>query len=234
RFWKGDYTIDKISAYQTLYTCLDTIAKLISPIAPFFADRLYLDLNAVTQRDSSESVHLANFPTYQKERIDKDLEERMALAQDISSLTLSLRKKTGINVRQPLSKILVPVLDSEFQSKVEKVKELILSETNIKNLEFITDTAGVIKKKVKPNFKTLGRKVGKDMKAVAAAIQELSIAEIQQLESSGSLMLTGTNYAISSEDVEVIAEDVEGWQVSNLGRLTVALDVHISPELKEE
>ncbi|MGO1595665.1 MAG: isoleucine--tRNA ligase [Sphingobacterium sp.] len=234
RFWKGDYTTDKISAYQTLYTCLDTIAKLVSPIAPFFADRLYLDLNAVTQRDSSESVHLANFPIYQEELMDKDLEERMALAQDISSLTLSLRKKTGINVRQPLSKILIPVLDSDFQSKVEKVKELILSETNIKDLAFITDTAGVIKKKIKPNFKTLGRKVGKDMKAVAAAIQGLSIVEIQQLETNGSLALPGMDYAISSEDVEVIAEDVEGWQVSNLGRLTVALDVHISPELKEE
>lgn len=234
RFWKGDYSADKISAYQTLYTCLETVAKLIAPIAPFFADKLFLDLNAVTQKDQAESVHLADFPAYQDALIDEDLEERMALAQDISSLTLSLRKKTGINVRQPLRKILVPVLDENFQKKVEKVKELILSETNVKDIEFITDTSGVIKKKVKPNFKTLGKKVGKDMKVVAAAIQALTTSEIQQLESVGELSLTGTNYAISSEDVEVIAEDVEGWQVANLGKLTVALDVHISPELKEE
>ena len=234
RFWKGEYSEDKISAYQTLYTCLDTIAKLIAPVSPFFADQLYLDLNAATQKESFESVHLADFPAYHIELVDKALEERMALAQDISSLTLSLRKKTGINVRQPLSKILVPVLDSSFQAKVEKVKDLILSETNIKDIEFITDTTGIIKKKVKPNFKVLGAKVGKDMKLVAAAIQALDAAQIQDLENNGSLALSGTEYVISSEDVEIIAEDVEGWQVANLGRLTVALDVHISAELKDE
>jgi isoleucyl-tRNA synthetase len=234
RFWKGEYTEDKISAYQTLYTCLDTVAKLIAPISPFFADQLYLDLNAATGKESFESVHLADYPAYHAELVDKELEERMALAQDISSLTLSLRKKTGINVRQPLSKILVPVLDSSFQSKVEKVKDLILSETNIKDIEFITDTTGIIKKKVKPNFKALGAKVGKDMKVVAAAIQGLSGSEIQELENVGSIKLNGTEYVISSEDVEIIAEDVEGWQVANLGKLTVALDVHISSELKSE
>ncbi|MCT1529509.1 isoleucine--tRNA ligase [Sphingobacterium daejeonense] len=234
RFWKGEYTEDKISAYQTLYTCLDTVAKLIAPISPFFADQLYLDLNAATGKESFESVHLADYPAYHAELVDKELEERMALAQDISSLTLSLRKKTGINVRQPLSKILVPVLDSSFQSKVEKVKDLILSETNIKDIEFITDTTGIIKKKVKPNFKALGAKVGKDMKVVAAAIQGLSGSEIQELENVGSIKLNGTEYVISSEDVEIIAEDVEGWQVANLGKLTVALDVHISSELKAE
>ncbi|HIY76812.1 MAG TPA: isoleucine--tRNA ligase [Candidatus Sphingobacterium stercorigallinarum] len=234
RFWKGEYSVDKISAYQTLYTCLNTISKLISPIAPFFADRLYLDLNEVTKKEQAESVHLADFPQYHADLVDKALEERMALAQDISSLTLSLRKKTGINVRQPLNKILVPVLDSDFQYKVERVKELILSETNIKAIEFITDTSGVIKKKIKPNFKALGKKVGKDMKAVAGAIQSLNPDEIQQLETKGSLNLPGTDYVISSEDVEIIAEDVEGWQVANMGKLTVALDVHISPELKQE
>ena len=234
RFWKGEYMEDKISAYQTLYTCLDTVAKLIAPISPFFADQLYLDLNAATGKESFESVHLADYPAYHAELVDKELEERMALAQDISSLTLSLRKKTGINVRQPLSKILVPVLDSSFQSKVEKVKDLILSETNIKDIEFITDTTGIIKKKVKPNFKALGAKVGKDMKVVAAAIQGLSGSEIQELENVGSIKLNGTEYVISSEDVEIIAEDVEGWQVANLGKLTVALDVHISSELKAE
>ncbi|MVZ63327.1 isoleucine--tRNA ligase [Sphingobacterium humi] len=234
RFWKGDYSSDKISAYQTLYTCLDTIAKLIAPISPFFADQLYLDLNAATQKENFESVHLADFPVYHSDLVDKALEERMALAQDISSLTLSLRKKTGINVRQPLSKILLPVLDASFQEKVEKVKDLILSETNIKAIEFIIDTTGIIKKKVKPNFKVLGAKVGKDMKAVSTAIQALDATAINNLETQGTLALSGTDYVISTEDVEIIAEDVEGWQVANLGRLTVALDVHITPELKNE
>ncbi len=234
RFWKGDYTDDKISAYQTLYTCLDTIAKLMSPISPFFSDRLFLDLNAATNKEQVESVHLANFPVYNESLVDKDLEERMALAQDISSLTLSLRKKTSINVRQPLNKILVPVLDSAFQEKVEKVKDLILSETNIKDIEFITDTTGIIKKKIKPNFKALGAKVGKDMKLVSSSIQSLTIDQISTLESTGELALAGTPYTILLSDVEIIAEDVEGWQVANLGKLTVALDVHITEELKKE
>ncbi len=234
RFWKGDYTEDKISAYQTLYTCLDTIAKLMSPISPFFSDRLFLDLNAATNKEQVESVHLANFPVYNDSLVDKDLEERMALAQDISSLTRSLRKKTSINVRQPLNKILVPVLDSAFQEKVEKVKDLILSETNIKDIEFITDTTGIIKKKIKPNFKALGAKVGKDMKLVSSSIQSLTIDQISSLESTGELALAGTPYTILLSDVEIIAEDVEGWQVANLGKLTVALDVHITEELKKE
>ncbi|HAF34834.1 MAG TPA: isoleucine--tRNA ligase [Sphingobacterium sp.] len=234
RFWKGDYTEDKISAYQTLYTCLDTIAKLMSPISPFFSDRLFLDLNAATNKEQVESVHLANFPVYNESLVDKDLEERMALAQDISSLTLSLRKKTSINVRQPLNKILVPVLDSAFPEKVEKVKDLILSETNIKDIEFITDTTGIIKKKIKPNFKALGAKVGKDMKLVSSSIQSLTIDQISSLESTGELALAGTPYTILLSDVEIIAEDVEGWQVANLGKLTVALDVHITEELKKE
>jgi Isoleucyl-tRNA synthetase (EC 6.1.1.5) len=234
RFWKGDYTEDKISAYQTLYTCLDTIAKLMSPISPFFSDRLFLDLNSATNKEQVESVHLANFPVYHEDLVDKDLEERMALAQDISSLTLSLRKKTSINVRQPLNKILVPVLDSAFQEKVEKVKDLILSETNIKDIEFITDTTGIIKKKIKPNFKALGAKVGKDMKLVSSSIQSLTIDQISTLESTGELALAGTPYTILLSDVEIIAEDVEGWQVANLGKLTVALDVHITEELKKE
>jgi isoleucyl-tRNA synthetase len=234
RFWKGDYTEDKISAYQTLYTCLDTIAKLMSPISPFFSDRLFLDLNSATNKEQVESVHLANFPVYNESLVDKDLEERMALAQDISSLTLSLRKKTSINVRQPLNKILVPVLDSAFQEKVEKVKDLILSGTNIKDIEFITDTTGIIKKKIKPNFKALGAKVGKDMKLVSSSIQSLTIDQISTLESTGELALAGTPYTILLSDVEIIAEDVEGWQVANLGKLTVALDVHITEELKKE
>ncbi|MFD2742673.1 MULTISPECIES: isoleucine--tRNA ligase [Sphingobacterium] len=234
RFWKGDYSADKISAYQTLYTCLDTLSKLIAPIAPFFADNLYLDLNNATKKESFESVHLADFPTFSTDVIDTDLEERMRLAQDISSLTLSLRKKTSINVRQPLEKILLPVLDNAFQAKVEKVQELILSETNIKKINFITDTTGIIKKKIKPNFKALGAKVGKDMKTVASAIKAFSAADIQALETNNQLALNNLPYTITLEDVEIIAEDVEGWQVANLGRLTVALDVHISPELRKE
>ena len=234
RFWKGEYSEDKISAYQTLYTCLDTIAKLMAPVSPFFADQLYLDLNNATKKENFESVHLADFPAYHADLVDKALEERMALAQDISSLTLSLRKKVGINVRQPLSKILVPVLDSAFQEKVEKVKDLILSETNIKDIEFISDTTGIIKKKIKPNFKALGAKVGKDMKAVSTAIQAFGAEEISALEKDGSIVLVDTGYTIGLEDVEIIAEDVAGWQVANLGNLTVALDIQITDELKQE
>ncbi|WP_120180989.1 isoleucine--tRNA ligase [Pelobium manganitolerans] len=236
RFWKGDYSEDKISAYQTLYTCLITISKLMSPIAPFFSDRLFNDLNSATQKENVASVHLADFPTFQNNLINKDLEERMQLAQDISSLTLSLRKKVGINVRQPLSKILLPVLDDAFKAKVEKVRELILSETNIKEIEYITDTAGIIKKKIKPNFKTLGKKLGKDMKAVAEQINAFSDADISTFEQNGGTQLSvgDTRYSILPEDVEIIAEDVPGWQVTNLGKLTVALDVNISTELKEE
>lgn len=234
RFWKGDYTADKISAYQTLYTCLTTIAKLMSPIAPFFSDRLFLDLNKVTGKDKAESVHLTNYPEGNILLIDKDLEERMGLAQDISSLVLSLRKKTGINVRQPLNKILLPVLDSSFIEKTEKVKDLILSETNIKNIEYIKDAAGIIRKKIKPNFKVLGPKVGKDMKAVGSAILELNALQIQELEENQTFKLAALDYTIGLEDVEIVAEDVEGWQVANLGKLTVALDVHISPELRQE
>lgn len=236
RFWKGDYSEDKISAYQTLYTCLITISKLMSPIAPFFSDRLFNDLNSATQKENVGSVHLADFPTFQNNLINKDLEERMQLAQDISSLTLSLRKKVGINVRQPLSKILLPVLDDAFKAKVEKVRELILSETNIKEIEYITDTAGIIKKKIKPNFKTLGKKLGKDMKAVAEQINAFNDADISTFEQNGGTQLSvgDTRYSILPEDVEIIAEDVPGWQVTNLGKLTVALDVNISTVLKEE
>ena len=234
RFWKGDYTADKISAYQTLYTCLITISKLMSPIAPFFSDRLFLDLNTVTGKDEVESVHLSNYPEGDTLLIDKDLEERMALAQNISSLVLSLRKKTGINVRQPLNRILLPVLDASFIEKTEKVKDLILSETNIKNIEYIKDAAGIIRKKIKPNFKILGPKVGKNMKAVGSAILELDALQIQELEENQTFNLAALDYTIGLEDVEIVAEDVEGWQVANLGKLTVALDVHISPELKQE
>jgi len=232
RFWRSDSNEDKLSAYQTLYTCLVTISKLMSPIAPFFAERLYTDLNSATKKESFESVHLADFPTYQPELVNKDLEERMQMAQDISSLVLSLRKKVGINVRQPLSKILLPILDKNFKQQVEQVKELILSETNIKDIEYITDAAGFIKKKIKPNFKALGAKVGKDMKAVAEAISQLGQDDITKLENEGNIQIL--NYTLVNTDVDIIAEDVEGWQVANLGKLTVALDVTITNELKQE
>ncbi|MFM6975460.1 MAG: isoleucine--tRNA ligase [Sphingobacteriaceae bacterium] len=234
RFWKGDYTDDKISAYQTLYTCLNTVAKLMSPIAPFFADRLFLDLNAVTQKEQVESIHLSDFPAYQANLVDAQLEERMALAQNISSLVLSLRKKVGINVRQPLGKILVPVLNKGFKEQVEQVRELILSETNIKQIEYITDTAGFISKKVKPNFKALGPKVGKDMKEVAAVLSALDQQQINEFEAAGTFTIPNTLYTVDLTDVEIVAEDVPGWQVANLGKLTVALDVTLTEELKQE
>lgn len=234
RFWKGDYTEDKISAYQTLYTCLNTIAKLMSPVAPFFSDRLFIDLNKVSKKENALSVHLSDFPVYNKKLVDKDLEERMALAQDISSLILSLRKKVNINVRQPLSKVMIPVLDKSFKGKVEKVKDLILSETNIKTIEYITDTSGIISKKAKPNFKALGPKIGKDMKQVAEILSTLSQKEISHLEQEGNISISGTSFVVSLNDVEILAEDVPGWQVANLGSLTIALDITITDKLKQE
>ncbi len=249
RFWRSDNSEDKLSAYQTLYTCLTTIAKLMSPVAPFFSERLFSDLNSIAKKEKVESVHLADFPEYNEAQVDKALEERMQLAQDVSSLVLSLRKKVGINVRQPLSRILLPILDKNFKHQVELVKELILSETNIKNVEYITDTAGFIKKKIKPNFKALGAKVGKDMKMVAEAIGNMTADDIAELESEDRFKLDFKvggpvkdnmpgnlwDYCILElSDVEIIAEDVPGWQVANLGKLTVALDVNISEELKQE
>jgi isoleucyl-tRNA synthetase len=234
RFWRSDNSDDKLSAYQTLYTCLITISKLMSPIAPFFAERLYTDLNSVTGKEAFESVHLAYFPEYKPELVDTALEERMQLAQDISSLVLSLRKKIEIPVRRPLGKILLPILDKNFKEQVEKVKDLILSETNIKNIEYITDTEGFVKKKIKPNFKALGAKVGKDMKDVAAAINAFGQTEIARLEAEGSIAVLDNKYSVLISDVEIIAEDVPGWQVANLGKLTVALDVTLTEELKQE
>ena len=236
RFWKSDDSDDKLSAYQTLYTCLTTIAKLMSPIAPFFADKLYNDLNKVTKKEKFESVHLADFPEYNAELVNKGLEERMQLAQDISSLVLSLRKKVGINVRQPLSRTLLPILNKNFKHQVELVKELILSETNVKTIEYITDASGFIKKKVKPNFKALGPKVGKDMKAVADAIVNMDQDALNLFEQTGTstFEIGNSTFEISINDVEIIAEDVPGWQVANMGKLTVALDVNISNELKQE
>lgn len=229
RFWKGEMTEDKKAAYETLFTCLMSVSQLMSPVAPFFADWLYKNLS-----EASESVHLTIWNEVDTTLIDKALNERMELAQNISSMVLSLRKKMGINVRQPLAKVLIPVLDDTFQAKVELVKDLILSETNIKEIDFIIDTAGFIKKKVKPNFKVLGAKVGKDMKLVAEAISTMSQEDLAQFERESSILIPDTSYLILLSDVEIIAEDIPGWQVTNMGNLTVALDVSITPELKKE
>jgi len=229
RFWKGEMTADKKAAYETLFTCLMSVSQLMSPVAPFFADWLYKNLS-----NASESVHLTYWNEADASLVDEALNERMELAQNISSMVLSLRKKMGINVRQPLAKVLIPVLDDSFQLKVELVKDLILSETNIKAIDFITDTAGFIKKKVKPNFKALGAKVGKDMKLVAEAIGNMTQEDLVRFEKEGSILMPDTKYSIVLSDVEIIAEDIPGWQVTNLGNLTVALDVSITDELKSE
>lgn len=234
RFWKGEMTTDKKAAYETLYTCLMSVSQMMSPVAPFFSDWLFRNLTAEDEFNNFESIHLTPWYESDANLIDTELNERMQLAQDISSMVLSLRKKTGINVRQPLAKILIPVLDSKFAERVELVKELILSETNVKAIEYITDTAGFIKKKVKPNFKTLGPKVGKDMKLVAGAVNSMSLDELANFERSGRFEISGTNYVIELDDVEIIAEDIPGWQVTNIGNLTVALDISITEPLKQE
>jgi isoleucyl-tRNA synthetase len=233
RFWKGDMTADKKAAYETLYTCLVGVAQLMSPVAPFFADWLYQNLTAKTP-GAEQSVHLSLWKAGDPSLIDTELNERMLLAQNISSMVLSLRKKSGINVRQPLAKILIPILDKTFEERIECVKEIILSETNIKHIEYINDTAGFIKKKIKPNFKALGPKVGKDMKVVAEQVSNMGQEELNRFETEGLYQVPGTAYTILLEDVEIIAEDIPGWQVTNLGNLTVALDVTITDELKQE
>jgi isoleucyl-tRNA synthetase len=234
RFWKGEMTADKKAAYETLYTCLMSVAQMMSPVAPFFSDWLFRNLTADDKLNTFESIHLSAWAEADVSLIDTELNERMHLAQDISSMVLSLRKKTGINVRQPLAKILIPVLDSKFAERVELVKELILSETNVKAIEYITDTAGFIKKKIKPNFKTLGPKVGKDMKMVAEVVNNMSQDELTNFENTGKFAVSGTDYVIELSDVEIIAEDIPGWQVTNMGSLTVALDVSITEALKHE
>lgn len=235
RFWKGEMTEDKKAAYETLYTCLTNIAQLMSPVAPFFSDWLYQNLTEILPAAAkSESVHLTILPEADLSLVDNALNERMELAQNISSMVLSLRKKMGINVRQPLAKVLIPVLDDNFKDKVELVKDLILSETNIKEISYITDAAGFIKKKVKPNFKALGAKVGKDMKLVTEVINNMSQEDLAKFEKEGTYSIPDTSYSILLSDVEIIAEDIPGWQVTNLGSLTVALDINITTELKQE
>lgn len=237
RFWKGEYEQDKIAAYQTLYECLETMSFLMAPISPFFADWLYGNLNGITKRHKHESVHLAVFPQVDESAIDIELEERMQLAQDVTSLVLSLRKKESLKVRQPLKKVLIPVLDKHMQEQIEKVEALIVNEVNVKEIEYLLDTEGFIKKKVKANFKTLGAKMGPKMKAVAAAIGKMTQLDIATIEKEQAFQLSldgGDTVEISIADVEIAAEDVPGWSVANKGNITVALDITITPELQDE
>lgn len=236
RFWKGEYSEDKISAYQTLYTCLEKIAILMSPIAPFYADRLFKDLTSVTQKDKSESVHLAYFPKFEKSFIDKELEERMELAQQISSMVLSIRKKENLRVRQPLNHIQIPVLDDAYKSKIEAVKELILSEVNVKELNFVTEQDSQLIKNLKLNFKSLGKKYGKQMKAIQSYAQLNSAVIISGIEQKGmvDLDIEGEKITLLAEDVEIIPVDLPGWKVANIGAITVALDITLTEQLKEE
>ncbi|QEC51202.1 isoleucyl-tRNA synthetase [Anseongella ginsenosidimutans] len=236
RFWKGDYTHDKISAYQTLYTCLESIAQLMSPIAPFYSDRLFMDLNEVTGRRNVNSVHLTMFPPANTALIDEALEERMQLAQDISSMILSLRKKADIRVRQPLRKVLLPVLNESFREQADKVKDLILSETNVREIEYVYDTTGILVKKARPDFKKLGPKAGKQMKEVAEAISSFSKEDISRLENDGyiELVLSDRTFTVDLDEVTISSEDIPGWQVASSGGLTVALDITITEELKNE
>ena len=236
RFWGGEFTQDKLSAYQTLYTCLETVAKLMSPIAPFYADKLYMDLVTATGRDNVVSVHLAKFPEYNEEMIDRELEARMQMAQDVTSMVLALRRKVNIKVRQPLQCIMIPVVDEEQRAHIEAVKALIMSEVNVKDIKFVDGAAGVLVKKVKCDFKKMGPKFGKQMKAVAAAVAEMSQDAIAELEKNGSytLQLNGTDVLVEATDVEIFSEDIPGWLVANEGKLTVALDVTVTEELRQE
>ena len=236
RFWGGGMTQDKLSAFQTLYTCLETVAKLMAPIAPFYADMLYSDLIAATGRDNVVSVHLAKFPEYKEEMIDKGLEVRMQMAQDVTSMVSALRRKVNIKVRQPLQCIMIPVVDEEQRAHIEAVKALIMNEVNVKEIQFVDGAAGVLVKKVKCDFKKLGPKFGKQMKAVAAAVAEMSQEAIAELEKKGSYTfnLDGAEAVIETADVEIFSEDIPGWLVANEGKLTVALEVTVTEELRRE
>ncbi len=235
RFWKGDYSDDKIAAYQTLYRCLINVAKLSAPIAPFYSDSLFCDLNNITRKDSANSVHISGWPAINESEIDNDLEQRMALAQTASSLALSLRKKENIRVRQPLQKIMIPVISAEFEKHLKQVEDLILSEINVKELEYIKDD-GVFVKSIKPNFKALGPKVGKNMKVLAGKVAQFGQAEIQQLETEGSIQLDldGEPFELIKDDVEISTKDIPGWSVASEGAMTVALDITISDVLRSE
>ncbi|WP_124639350.1 isoleucine--tRNA ligase [Amniculibacterium aquaticum] len=234
RFWKGDYSEDKISAYQTLYTCLESIAKIAAPIAPFFMDQLYRDLNSITGKDRAESVHLTNFPTVDENKIELDLVEKTHLAQQVTSMVFSLRKKENIKVRQPLQKVMIPVLDTKTETQLLAVSDLIKQEVNVKELQLINaeEASHLIVKQIKPNFKALGPKLGKDMKTVGAEIQNFSSEQISLLEKEGKIEVSG--YEITLDDAEITTKDIPGWTVISEGKVTVALDLTITDELKSE
>ncbi|MDR2980143.1 MAG: isoleucine--tRNA ligase [Bacteroidales bacterium] len=236
RFWKGEYTEDKVSAYQTLYTCMVTVAKLASPIAPFFMDKLFLDLNRVSGLEKVNSIHLSDFPKVNEQLIDNKLEYRMQMAQQISSMVLSLRKKSNIRVRQPLNRIMIPVQNSEFKTQIDLVKHLIIHEVNVKELDFIEEDNVMLVKRIKPDFKVLGPRYGKIMKSIAARMAEFTQQEIATIERAGQidLHIDGERVELLSSDVEIFAEDIPGWVVANQGTLTVALDITITDELRKE
>ncbi|MFH0757648.1 MAG: isoleucine--tRNA ligase [Bacteroidota bacterium] len=236
RYWGGEPDTDKRAAYQTLYTCLETVALLSAPIAPFYMEKLFCDLNGVTGRNRNESVHLTSFPGFDESLIDSDLEKRMDVAQKISSMILGLRRRVNIKVRQPLNKIMIPVTDEAFRDQVERVKNLVLNEVNVKEIEYLSDTAGILVKRIKPNFKTLGPRYGKLMKEIGAAITGMDQEQITAFEKEQSWILVAGREQIrlSLEDVEIISEDIPGWLVANEGAITVALDIHISEALRQE
>ncbi|MBO5427245.1 MAG: class I tRNA ligase family protein, partial [Prevotella sp.] len=235
RFWGKEMSIDKLSAYQTLYTCLETVAKLLAPFSPFYADRLYLDLISVTGRDNVCSVHLSSYPEADARYIDKSLEQRMSIAQKMTSMVLALRRKVNIKVRQPLQMIMIPAVDDNQKECIESVKDLILNEVNVKELKF-AEGSGILVKKVKCNFRVMGKKFGTMMKGVAASMAELSQADIAELERNGSITIEveGKNLVVEAADVDIISEDIPGWLVSNEGNLTVALEVELTEELLNE
>ena len=236
RFWKGEYGQDKISAYQTLYTCLLTVAKLGSPIAPFFMDQLYRDLTRATSRNCTESVHLERFPIFEKELIDVSLERKMQKAQAISSMVLSLRKKEMIKVRQPLQRIMIPVLDVQDREDIKAVEDLIIAEVNVKEIELIDDASGILVKNIKPNYKILGPKFGKDMRLVVSETEKLTQEDINKIEKEGSISfeINGKRSILTLDEFDISSQDIEGWLVANQGNLTVALDVTISDDLRKE
>ncbi|MBR5002672.1 MAG: class I tRNA ligase family protein [Bacteroidaceae bacterium] len=235
RFWGGDMNQDKLAAYQTLYTCLETIARLMAPIAPFYADRLYTDLTTATGTDN-QSVHLSHFPTCQEAYVNNDLEECMRIAQDITSMVLALRRKVNIKVRQPLSTLMIPVVDETQRRHIEAMCDLILAEVNVKELQYVDNAAGILVKRVKPDFKKLGPRYGKIMKQLAATIAQMSQEDILTFEKNGSFTfnIDGTEATVETADVEILSEDIPGWLVANEGRLTVALDITVTDELRRE
>ena len=236
RFWGSAMSLDKLSAYQTLYTCLETVARLMAPIAPYYADRLWRDLNDATDKGETKSVHLAKFPVADDAKIDQEQEQRMALAQQVTSMILSLRKKEQIVVKQPLQRIAIPATSAEQQQRIQAMQQLILDEVNVKELEFV-EAEGMLVKQVKCNFRTMGKKFGKLMKSVNAAVLAMSQEQIAELEANEHLPLTldtGEQVTVDLEDIEIFSQDIPGWSVANEGTLTVALDLTITEDLRLE